>query len=226
LVYTREFKQGGQGFKVFYKLIPIFNGYILALYLSLFDKAMADIFNLTHHFLIAMPALGDPNFHHAVTYICEHNEQGAIGIIINRPLSVSLAEVLTGMAIAHSDLGLAEIPILFGGPLHPERGFVIHRPTGEWRATMLAADEIAVTTSRDILQAIADNQGPHDKLICLGYAAWEAGQLEQEITQNFWLHSPASVDVLFTTPYPERWAAAAALIGVDLNQLSTEAGHG
>lgn len=186
---------------------------------------MPDNFNLSHHFLIAMPALGDPNFHHAVTYICEHTAQGAIGIIINRPLSVTLGEVLSGMSIANVDPDLAEMPILFGGPLHTERGFVIHRPTGGWRATLLAADEIAVTTSRDILQAIADNQGPRDKLVCLGYAAWDAGQLEQEIAQNYWLHSPASIDVMFSIPYGERWAAAAGLIGIDLNQLCLEAGH-
>jgi putative transcriptional regulator len=180
---------------------------------------------LTNQFLIAMPLLTDPYFAHAVTYICEHNENGAIGIVINQPLELQLAEVFKQMEIEVSDTTIGGLPVLCGGPIHPERGFVLHTPSGTWRSSLEMSSEICVTTSRDILQAIAQNQGPQEMLISLGYASWTAGQLEQEIINNFWLTAPVSTDILFKLPFNERWEAAIRSIGIDLNKLSEIAGH-
>jgi putative transcriptional regulator len=186
---------------------------------------MGDTTSLRNHLLIAMPTLHDPNFFHTVTYICEHNDDGAMGIVINRPLDVSLAEVLAHMEIAMEESAAAAVPVLGGGPVQRERGFVLHRPVGDWTVSLTVTDEIAVTTSRDILEAMARSQGPSDVLVALGYAGWGAGQLEQEISDNAWLNGPANPAILFQTPFEQRWHAAAALIGVDLNTLSAEVGH-
>jgi putative transcriptional regulator len=138
-----------------------------------------------------------------------------------------LADVLSDMKIVVSDEEtLNKTPVLYGGPVHQERGFVIHRPPGQWRATLVTGPEISVTTSRDILEALAGKAGPEDVIIALGCAAWETGQLEHEIIENSWLTIPADASVLYTTPYEQRWVAAAAKIGVDFNNLSEEVGHG
>lgn len=179
-----------------------------------------------NHFLIAMPMLMDPNFFRAVIYICEHNDSGAIGIIINRPLTVTLADVLSQMDITSASHKVNEFPVLFGGPIHQERGFVIHDPIGDWRSSVVTAENLAVTTSQDILEAIALEKGPKNFTISLGYSGWQPGQLELEIANNYWLCCPADTHILFHTPFEQRWAAGAALMGVDVNKLSTDVGHG
>ncbi|MCZ6664806.1 MAG: YqgE/AlgH family protein, partial [Gammaproteobacteria bacterium] len=140
--------------------------------------------DLTNHFLIAMPALADPNFHHTVTYICAHSEEGAMGIVINRPLEIELGEVLSQMDLNIDDPDVALRPVYQGGPVHQDRGFVIHRPAREWSSTITINQEVGVSTSRDILEAISAGKGPDDTLVALGYAGWGAGQIEQEMAQN------------------------------------------
>jgi len=180
---------------------------------------------LTNHFLIAMPGLADPNFYHTVTYICEHNSDGALGIVINRPLGTRLGDVLEQLEIKPASPQIAEQPVYLGGPVQPERGFVVHRPVGDWDATLKITENIGVSSSRDLLGAIAQGAGPERTLIALGYAGWGAGQLEQELAENAWLSGPADERILFDLPVSQRWAAAAQLLGVDLNLLSSDAGH-
>ena len=186
---------------------------------------MSHTSSLRNHFLIAMPALADPNFSHSVTYLCEHNEEGAMGIVINRYMPITLAEVLEQMAIEPSSRLDTSVPIHDGGPVQPEHGFVIHSPIGAWESSLGITDDIALTTSRDILTAIGHNEGPAKYLIALGYAGWGPGQLEQEMAQNAWLSGPASPEILFDLPLEQRWSAAAAQLGIDLNLLSSEIGH-
>lgn len=182
--------------------------------------------SLMNQFLIAMPNLEDPNFSHTVTYICEHNEQGAMGIIINRPMKTQLGEIFMHMGIESTDSAINQLPVYEGGPVQPERGFVLHRPIGRrWESSLTIAEDIAVATSMDILGAMAKAKGPKQALIALGYAGWGAGQLEHEILNNAWLHSPVSTEILFNTPSAERWQAAAALIGVDVNLIMNQPGH-
>lgn len=181
--------------------------------------------NLTSQLLVAMPGFDDPGFAQTVTLICEHGDKGALGIVLNKPLPMRLADVLSQMKLStHSDT-LGEQPVLRGGPVHQDRGFVLHRPGGEWDSTHKISDSIQVTTSRDILAAMARGEGPQDAFIALGYAGWEPGQLEQEILDNAWLTVPASDAVLFDLPYEERWPAAWRLLGVDVNTVSSQAGH-
>jgi len=181
--------------------------------------------SLSNHFLIAMPTLEDPNFHHTATYICEHDEDGALGLVINRPLNMCLGDILRHMDIEASSEEISSQPVFMGGPVQNDRGFVLHEPSGNWEATLRVTNDIGVTSSSDILAAIAAGKGPRRTLITLGYAGWGAGQLEQEIAANAWLSGPASPDIVFDTPYEQRWFAAAALIGVDLNLLSGDMGH-
>ena len=181
--------------------------------------------SLTDHFLIAMPSLKDPNFFHGVTYICEHNAEGALGIMINRPLDIELGEVLGQMKIQSELPEVQHMPILLGGPVQCERGFVLHKPLGQWEATLDVTGDIGLTSSRDILEAIARGEGPERCLIALGYAGWAPGQLEQEMTENAWLSVPADERIIFETPYAQRWEAAAALTGVDIKRLSSDIGH-
>jgi putative transcriptional regulator len=187
---------------------------------------MNTITSFTNHLLIAMPNMADSRFTRSVIYLCEHNENGAIGIVINHPLEISLSEVFQQMDIEATDPNINALPVLAGGPIHQERGFVLHTPGGNWRSSLEMSSEIAVTTSRDILQAIAQNKGPEKVVISLGYASWTAGQLEREIMNNFWLVSPSSADILFTVPFPDRWTAAARLLGIDITKLSSDVGHG
>lgn len=180
---------------------------------------------LTGQLLIAMPAMADPNFHRTVTYICEHSEHGALGLIINRPLDIDLGEVFQQLSMTAHDPELASQPILRGGPVQMDRGFVIHGSEHTWETTANIADSIQVTTSQDILTAMAAGDGPTQAMVALGYAGWGAGQLEYEITENAWLSAPATRQILFDTPFEDRWADAAALLGIDLATLSTDAGH-
>ena len=186
---------------------------------------MLDRADLTNHFLIAMPSLMDPNFHQTVTYICAHNEEGAMGLVINRPMELHLSDVLEQLDIEATAAAVAHMPVFEGGPVQRERGFVIHRPAGVWDAVLRVTGELAVATSRDILAAMARGEGPRQTFVALGYAGWGAGQLERELAENAWLSGPADVRILFELPSEQRWAAAAASLGVDLTLLSTEAGH-
>jgi putative transcriptional regulator len=181
--------------------------------------------SLRDHFLIAMPALSDPNFDHSVTYICEHTSDGAMGILINRQLTLTMEEVLGQMQIEPSKKFNTSQKVHEGGPVQPEHGFVLHTPVGAWESSLQVGTDIALTSSRDILTAIAHGEGPQQYLIALGYAGWGAGQLEEELAANAWLSCPAAPHILFDLPIEERWSAAAALLGVDLNLLSSECGH-
>lgn len=186
---------------------------------------MASSIRLANQFLIAMPALQDPNFFRGVTYLCEHNAQGAMGIMINRPLDISMADVLQQMKIRTDLEEVRRKPIFLGGPVQCERGFVLHKPHGDWEVTMKISDELGVTSSRDILEAIASGAGPRHSLIALGYAGWGPGQLEQEMADNAWINVPADDTIVFETAYDRRWEAAAALTGVDIHRLSGHVGH-
>jgi putative transcriptional regulator len=181
---------------------------------------------LNNQFIIAMPSLADPNFFHTVTYLCQHNEEGALGIVINRPAEMKLGDIFKQMNICVTSTGAAESPVFSGGPVQQERGFVLHTASGGWDATMVVSESISLTTSRDVIEAIAVGKGPEQYLVALGYAGWGEGQLEQEILANAWLNTPYSKQVLFDTPINMRWQAAAGQIGIDINQLTTPAGHG
>ena len=181
--------------------------------------------NLTNQFLIAMPSLADPNFVHTVTYICAHSEDGAMGIVINRPLNIGLGEVLAQMKMEATVPDINERPVFHGGPVQRDRGFIIYRPASSWDSSLQVSDEVAVATSRDILEAISCGEGPQDTLVALGYAGWSAGQLEQEMLDNAWLSTPANDNILFRLPAPDRWRSAVALLGIDLDNLSSEIGH-
>jgi putative transcriptional regulator len=181
--------------------------------------------HLTNHFLIAMPNLADPNFFHTVTYICEHSPDGAMGLVINRPMELKLEDIFDQLEIKITDSNVSQQPIYLGGPVQGDRGFVLHDSSSEWDSTLRVTDEISVTTSLDILHAIANGQGPSNMLVTLGYAGWGAGQLEEEIAQNAWLSGPAKSEIIFQRASQERWQAAADLLGVDLNLLSSDAGH-
>ncbi|MFI3185387.1 MAG: YqgE/AlgH family protein [Methylococcaceae bacterium] len=181
---------------------------------------------LSNQFIVAMPALADANFFHTVTYLCQHNEEGALGIVINRSTDMKLGEIFKQMDISVTAAVSAETPVFSGGPVHQERGFVVHTAGGDWQATLPVSETISLTTSRDVLEAIAAGVGPEQYLIALGYAGWGAGQLEKEIMENAWLNTPCSTQVLFDTPVNLRWSAAAELIGIDINQLTAPAGHG
>jgi len=181
--------------------------------------------SLTNHFLIAMPGLQDPNFSRTVTYVCEHTEQGAMGIVINRPMEIRLGAMLDQLDIESQDRQVLDALVYLGGPVQPERGFVLHSGGEGFDSTLSITPEISVTTSRDVLEAIADGKGPAQRLIALGYAGWGGGQLEQEMSANAWLSGPADEEIIFKLPAAARWQAAANLLGVDLNLMSGEAGH-
>lgn len=184
-----------------------------------------DSATFANQFLIAMPALADPNFVRSVTYVCEHSPQGTLGIVINRPLDITLQVVFEHMNIPLHDLAAADMPVYLGGPVEPERGFVLHSPVGNWNSSVQITPELAITTSRDILESIAEGKGPVQALIALGYAGWGPGQLEKEMADNAWLNGPSDANLLFATPADDRWEAAAALLGINLHLLSTAAGH-
>jgi putative transcriptional regulator len=180
---------------------------------------------LKDHFLIAMPGLCHGIFANSVTYICEHNEHGAMGIVINHPLNLSLEEILEQLEISNPDCPHPE-PILAGGPVSVERGFVLHNDTlNHWDSSLQVTDGICLTSSRDILNAIARNEGPAKSLVALGYAGWGAGQLEEELADNAWLTAPADEDILFNTPIEFRANKAASKLGIDLSLISAQAGH-
>ncbi len=181
--------------------------------------------DLTNHFLIAMSALADPNFHHTVTYLCEHHQNGAMGIVVNRPLELQLGDIFQQLELSCSDPQISQQPVYVGGPVQSDRGFVLHESGRSWKSTLKVTDAISVTTSMDILEAIAAGDGPDKILIALGYAGWGDGQLEDELANNAWLSGPAAEEIIFRLPSESRWQAAADLLGIDLNLLSSDAGH-
>ncbi|HEX7329299.1 MAG TPA: YqgE/AlgH family protein [Casimicrobiaceae bacterium] len=182
---------------------------------------------LSHHFLIAMPAMADPNFAHTLAWICEHNDEGALGIVVNRPTDMTLSALFEHMEIPLGDSHLRTAPVHFGGPVQIDRGFVLHRPIGHWQSTIEVAEGVGLTTSKDVLEAAARGEGPKDMLVSLGYAGWSAGQLEDELAQNAWLTVEADPDVVFDLPAEQRLPAAMKLLGIDMSRsrLSEHVGH-
>lgn len=181
--------------------------------------------SLTNQFLIAMPAMQDMNFAQTVTFIWEHNAEGALGLIINRPLQMNLADVFEQLKMPTPAVALGRQPVLQGGPVQTDRGFVVHHIGGQWEHTRQVSSRIQVTTSPDILDAMARGSGPGTAIVALGYAGWSAGQLEKELAANAWLTAPADERILFDTPFEQRWRAAGRLLGVDLATISPQAGH-
>lgn len=181
--------------------------------------------SFAEHFLIAMPAMDDPNFVRSVTLVCQHDEGGAMGLVINHPADVRFGELLGQLKLDNHDAGLAERLVLDGGPVQPDRGFVLHDDPRPWDSSLRLRNGLAVTTSRDILEAIARGDGPANWLLALGYAGWDAGQLEAEMAANSWLTVPADAGLVFDTPVEARWRAAAGRLGVDLDRLADYAGH-
>lgn len=180
--------------------------------------------SLRHHFLISMPGLQDPNFSRSITYICDHNEDGAMGLVVNRPMDLSINDIFEQLDLEQRPT-LGEQLVMAGGPVERERGFVLHTDERQWNSSIAIGDGIRLTASADILEAMATSSGPGQTLVALGYAGWGAGQLEEEIAENSWLTVPASAQILFNTPCELRWAAAAKSLGFDLDLLTSAAGH-
>ena len=181
--------------------------------------------SLANRLLVALPALGDPTFARSVTLVCQHDADGAMGVMVNRASEYTLGEVLRQMGIECDDKALRARPVLAGGPVHPERGFVLHDGDGAWDSTLPITGALSVTTSRDVLEAIARGDGPANAIVALGCAGWGAGQLEQELVENSWLTVPADAELLFTLPLPLRWQASAGRLGVDLAHMADYSGH-
>ena len=180
---------------------------------------------LTHHMLVALPALQDPDFARSVALICQHDGNGAMGVVVNRPSEYTLGDVLAQMGIVLVDQRLREHRVLAGGPVHPERGFVIHDGEQVFDSTLQVGDGLYLTTSRDVLEAMARGDGPSQAVVALGCAGWGAGQLEQELVDDSWLMVPNRREVLFELPLEQRWQAAAGSIGVDLVNYASHSGH-
>jgi putative transcriptional regulator len=186
---------------------------------------MSDSSYLTNQLLIAMPSMGDPNFAQTVALVCDHTAAGALGLILNKPLPMRMGEVFEQLEIELGDVPLRERPVLRGGPMQTDRGFVLHRAGGNWDSTLKVSDALHVTISRDILAAIARGQGPDEAVIALGYAGWDGGQLEQEIRANAWLNAPVDLGLIFDLPFESRWHAAGRLLGVELSRISPHSGN-
>ena len=181
--------------------------------------------SLHNQLLIAMPGMLDPNFASTVTLICEHNSEGALGIIINRPMELNLGGLFDQLDLKDVDEAAAESPVMSGGPVAPERGFVLHDTGGEFESTVAVSQDIQLTLSRDVLDQMAAGEGPENSLVALGYAGWQPGQLEAEMLQNTWLNVPATKALVFDVPFGDRWSAAANSLGIDISQISPHAGH-
>lgn len=186
---------------------------------------MSQEVNLTRHFLIAMPNMVDPNFSRTLTFICEHNDHGALGIIVNRPIDMTLSTLFERVQIPLEATGFEALPIYFGGPVQTDRGFVLHRPLGSWQSTLTVSEDLGLTSSRDILESVGSTGQPSEILVTLGYAGWAAGQLEYELSQNAWLTVTADEEIMFALPPEERLPAAMQLLGIDYAKLSEVAGH-
>jgi putative transcriptional regulator len=196
---------------------------------ALNDEAAAQALDLSNHFLIAMPNMMDPIFGGTVIYICEHNARGAMGMVINRPTDMTIAELFDRidlqLEIIPNSHPLGQRPVLFGGPVQSDRGFVLHAPSGDYSSSLKVTDEVSFTTSRDVLESLAAGDAPQRLLLSIGYAGWGAGQLEQEILANGWLTVPADLNVMFDLPVEERFDAAMKLLGFDPLMLASFAGH-
>ncbi|VVD78738.1 YqgE/AlgH family protein [Pandoraea soli] len=185
-----------------------------------------DRINLTNQFLIAMPGMADPTFSGTVVYLCEHSEKGAIGLVINRPTDIDLQSLFERLDLKLEIDPLAHQPVFFGGPVQTERGFVLHDSTGaSYSSSLSVPGGLEMTTSKDVLEAVANGQGPHRFLLTLGHSGWGAGQLEDEIGRNGWLTVAADPGIVFDVPPAERFDAALALLGVTSSMLSADAGH-
>jgi putative transcriptional regulator len=184
---------------------------------------------LEDHFLIAMPSMLDPIFGGTVIYLCEHNADGALGIIINKSTDMTLDSLLDKidlkLEIEHKPLQLVTRPVMFGGPVQIERGFVLHEPVGQFSSMLRVNEHVALTTSKDILETVAAGTGPQQLMVSLGCAGWSAGQLEQEISRNGWLTVRADPSIIFDVPVEQRFTAAVRLLGIDPMMLTAEAGH-
>jgi putative transcriptional regulator len=185
---------------------------------------MADVF-LANQVLIALPTLADSPFERSVALVCQHDGEGAMGVVVNRASEYTLGDVFEQMGIDSSDATLRAQPVLSGGPVHPERGFVLHDGEREWESSLAIGHELYVTTSRDILEAMARGEGPRRVTVALGCAGWGAGQLENELVENSWLTAPADAELLFALPLGVRWQAAAGRIGVDMSRITDYSGH-
>ena len=180
---------------------------------------------LANHLLVALPALDDPNFARSVVLLCQHDADGAMGIVVNRASEYRLGEVLSQVGLQSGNESLREQPVLGGGPVHPERGFVLHDGAQAWDSSLEIADGLYLTTSRDVLEAMARGEGPAQATVALGCAGWGSGQLEQELVDDSWLMVPNRREVLFELPLEQRWQAAAGSIGVDLVNYASHSGH-
>ena len=181
--------------------------------------------SLSNQLLIAMPGMADPNFNSTVTLVCEHNTDGALGIVVNRPTDMDLGNLFEQLDVTEVDRVLARSPVLDGGPVAPERGFVLHEPGITFESTIKVSPDVQLTLSRDVLDAMASGDGPARSLVALGYAGWQPGQLEQEILDNTWLTVPSNHEIIFDVPFEDRWHVAAKSIGIDISQISPHAGH-
>ena len=183
-----------------------------------------DTINLTHHFLIAMPGMADPNFNGTLTYICDHSDQGALGVVVNRPIELDLSTLFEQIGLSLPQ-HLHGNTVYFGGPVQTERGFVLHTPPLTFSSTLTVNDAVSLTSSKDVLEAVSQDAGPEKFMVSLGYAGWSAGQLEDEIKQNAWLSVAADPQVIFDLAPEERLSAAMRILGIDFARLSEEAGH-
>lgn len=187
---------------------------------------MQEINSFKNQLLIAMPNLLDPSFFHGVTFVCQHNSNGALGLVINHPMQMTLGGILEQMDLVATADKTAAIPIFAGGPVQQERGFVLHHTSEKvWESSITVSGTLSLTTSRDILKAIAQGTGPKKFLIALGYAGWGEDQLEAEMKSNTWLSTHYDESLVFDTPINKRWSAAANKMGLDINLLSSQTGH-
>lgn len=186
---------------------------------------MVDAAHLTNQLLIAMPGMADPQFSSTVTLICEHNDDGALGIVINRPMRLRLGGLFEQLEVTAADPAAAKSPVLLGGPVGPDRGFVLHNSGYSFEHSIAISNEIQLTFSRDVIDALAAGSGPAKSLVALGYAGWQAGQLEDEMRSNSWINVPASPDIVFDMPFAERWSAAAETLGIDISRIAPDVGH-
>ena len=184
--------------------------------------------NLANHFLIAMPSMQDPIFGGAVVYVCEHNDKGVLGVVINKPTDMTMDVLFERIDLTVADSVQAQVasePIMFGGPVQDDRGFVLHTPGGRYSSSLSVTDDVAFTTSIDVLEAVASGDGPQRLLVSIGYAGWSPGQLEDELSRNGWLTVGADASVMFDLPIEQRYTAAIKLLGIDPMMLASEAGH-
>ena len=187
---------------------------------------MPERMSLANHLLIATPSLDDHGFVHSVIYVCEHHVQGTVGLIINHPMKQHIDLVFEQLNIKPINEKATQMPLLFGGPVQPERGFVLHRPVGKWSSSLiLVPDAVTITTSNDVIRAIASGSGPKDALVMLGYVAWNENQLETEIQNNAWMVCPFKPELLYDVPFEQRWIEAGLTLGVNMNQLTFGVGH-